>query len=226
MIFEPGKNAEALDVPSKPENPPMELGTAARQALIALMVYVGEASNPELRARYRVTITKQARDELSKADLIRIRKGPRNAIYHELTEEGWKRAEQELTSLPPAGVSAAWLLLYGTFRHLSRLRAGQNLRIADVYAAADVEVTLEDRVRQAYRAVADAPGDLVGLAVLRDRLTDVARAELDEVLLAMDRRREIQLDPDPNRLALTARAKDAAIEVGGEDMHLISISRP
>ncbi len=49
------------------------------------------------------------------------------------------------------------------------------------------------------------------------------RTELDEVLVEMDRRREIQLDPDPNRAGLTQDARSAAISIGGEDKHLISI---
>ncbi|MFI6073814.1 hypothetical protein ACIA5C_19795 [Actinoplanes sp. NPDC051343] len=85
---------------------------------------------------------------------------------------------------------------------------------------------LGDRVREAYGELKTGGEGLVSLAQLRDKLPDVSRAELDETLLEMDRRREAQLEPDPHRIALTDRAKDAAIFLGGEDMHLIVIDTP
>ncbi|GGL16417.1 hypothetical protein [Mangrovihabitans endophyticus] len=83
-----------------------------------------------------------------------------------------------------------------------------------------------ERIRAAYQHLAARPGELVSLARLRDELPDLSRADLDAVLLDMDRRRELQLEPDPHRLALTQRAKDAAIRLGGEDMHLFTITGP
>jgi hypothetical protein len=70
------------------------------------------------------------------------------------------------------------------------------------------------------------PTDVVSLARLRDELGDADRAEVDAALLRLDRARVIQLDSDPNRKALTARAKAAAIRLGGEDMHLVSLMQP
>ncbi|MBB2948131.1 DNA-binding MarR family transcriptional regulator [Actinoplanes lutulentus] len=176
-----------------------------------------------MRSRYRFTITREAREELEKAGLITVRKGLRNANFHELTDEGWAVAERELTSPPPAGLTAPWLLHYATLRHIARLSARAGYRLADVYAGPD---GVEERIREAYSGLAKQGGDLVSLAALRAKLTDVPRAELDRILHEMDRRREIHLDPDPNRKALTDRAKEAAIAIGGEDKHLISIGRP
>jgi hypothetical protein len=83
-----------------------------------------------------------------------------------------------------------------------------------------------DAIRAAYNDLAPRPGELVSLARLRDSLPEVARDDLDAVLLAMDRNRELQLEPDPHRIALTQRAKDAAIQLGGEAMHLIVMLPP
>jgi hypothetical protein len=202
------------------------LSTPARQALVALMLHVTEASNPDLRKLYRVTIDRSARDQLAGEKLITWRKGLRGAIFHELTEQGWIRSKEELTAVPPDGVGAAWHLLYGTFRHLNALMIQNGYQVADVFARPDRGPrSIADRVRQAYAELADKPGDLVSLARLRDEMPDVPRGELDEVLLEMDRQRAIQLDPDPNRKALSDRAKQAAIPLGGEDMHLITIGR-
>lgn len=89
--------------------------------------------------------------------------------------------------------------------------------------SAPAAVPVETRVRAAYQKLAARPGDLVSLARLRDELPDVSRAELDAALLGMDRRRALQLEPDPHRIALSQRAKDAAIPLGGEDMHLLTM---
>ncbi|GIF75818.1 hypothetical protein [Asanoa siamensis] len=203
---------------------PVALSTPARQALIALMLHVTEASNPDLRKLYRVTIDKSARDELSGEKLLTWKKGLRNAIFHELTDLGWARGRQELTLAPPDRGGAAWHLLYGTFRHLDGLMATNGYKLSDVFVGQDHGPrSIEDRIRQAYGKLADEPGAFVSLARLRDELPDIPRKELDEALLVLDQQRAIQLDPDPNRKALSDRAKAAAIPLGGEDMHLITI---
>ena len=202
------------------------LSTPARQALIALMLHVTEASNPDLRKLYRITIEKSARDQLARDKLITWKKGLRGAIFHELTDEGWVRGRDELTLAPPDGVGAAWHMLYGTFRHLNGLMIKNGYHLADVFAGADPgPLSVEDRIRRVYGELATEPGDLVSLARLRDELPDIPRKSLDEALLDLDRQREIQLEPDPHRIALSDRAKAAAIPLGGEDMHLITIGR-
>jgi hypothetical protein len=80
--------------------------------------------------------------------------------------------------------------------------------------------TVSDRVHQTVRGLATV-GDLVSLAVLRDRLPDVARADVDAALVHLDRAGVLQLEPDPDRRNLTDRAKAAAVRLGGEDMHLV-----
>ncbi|MFG1881666.1 hypothetical protein [Micromonospora sp. NPDC049102] len=220
------------------------LGTSARQALVALMTHVSEASNPELYEQFRVRIEKNVRQELQDAGFIVWRKGMRGTIIHELTEKGWERARRELSAAPPERVSSAWLLHYGTLMHLNRLLTAHNLQLADLYigppATLDIDGQpapaeeeraagepdgIEARVRNVYLRLADAPGDLVSLARLRGSLEDLARDDLDRVLRAMDRRREIHLEPDPNRKALTQAARDAAVVIGGEDKHLITIDQ-
>ncbi|WP_213456743.1 hypothetical protein [Rhizomonospora bruguierae] len=202
------------------------LSTPARQALVALMLHVIEASNPDLRRLYRVTIEKSARDQLTREKLITWKKGPRGAIFHELTDQGWARGRDELTLPPPEGVGAAWHLLYSTFRHLNGLMIKNGYQLSDVFTGDDPgPLSIEDRIRQAYGGLAGEPGALVSLARLRDELPDIPRQRLDEALLDLDRQRAIQLEPDPHRVALSDRAKAAAVPLGGEDMHLITIGR-
>jgi len=202
------------------------LSTPARQALVALMLHVTEASNPDLRKLYHVTIEKSARDQLTREKLITWKKGLRNAIFHELTDQGWVRGRDELTLAPPEGAGPAWHLLYGMFRHLNGLMIKKGYQLSDVFTGEDSgPLSIEGRIRQAYGELAGEPGALVSLARLRDELPDIPRKSLDEVLLDLDRQRAIQLEPDPHRVALSDRAKAAAIPLGGEDMHLITIGR-
>lgn len=203
---------------------PVALGTPARQALVALILHVTEASNPDLRKLYRLTIEKPARDQLTGEKLITWKKGLRGAIFHELTDAGWARGREELTLAPPKGVGAAWHLLYSTFRRLDGLMIKNGYQLADVFDTTDPgPFSVQERILQAYAEVAGEPGALVSLALLRDQLPKIPRATVDESLLELDRQRAIQLEPDPNRKALSDRAKAAAIPLGGEDMHLITI---
>jgi hypothetical protein len=200
------------------------LSTPARQALVALMLHVTEASNPDLKKLYNVTIEKPSRDQLTIEKLITWHKGLRGAIFHELTDQGWARAREEFTSAPFPGLGPASRLLYGTFRHLDRLMIQNGYQLADVFTREDLgPLSIEERVRHAYGELAEAAGDLVSLVRLRDNLPDIPRVQLDKILLELNRQRVIQLDPDPNRKALSDRAKAAAIPLGGEDMHLITI---
>ncbi|MBM2615837.1 hypothetical protein JIG36_09745 [Actinoplanes sp. LDG1-06] len=200
------------------------LSTPARQALIALMLHVTEASNPDLRRLYHFTVEKSARDQLAGEKLITFRKGLRGAIFHELTDEGWARGREELTLAPPDGVGAAWHLLYGTLRHLDRLMIKNRYQLSDVFVVEDAgPQSVEMRIRQAYDVLAPEPGALVSLVRLRDELADIPREKLDQALVELDRLRVVQLEADPNRSALADDARRAAIPHGGEDMHLIMI---
>ncbi len=203
-----------------------DLSTSARQALITLMVRAEKVSNPDLRKSYRTEIKKDARAELEAEKLITCEVGPRRAIFHELTDKGWVRARQEFRAVPPANLSAAWLLHYATLRQLASLFERSDLQIADAYAQPDRDPEgVAERIVKAYFATAGKAGDLVRLAAVRDRLADVDRAEQDRVLLRMDQQRDIHLDPDPRRNELSPEEIDAALVVGGEAKHLIAIDR-
>jgi hypothetical protein len=90
--------------------------------------------------------------------------------------------------------------------------------------AATATARAETAILHAYSKLTGSPGTSVSLARVRDALpSSLARTDVDKALLSLDRARKIQLDPDPNRKALSDRAKAAAIHLGGEDMHLISV---
>ncbi len=83
--------------------------------------------------------------------------------------------------------------------------------------------SVADRITAKVADLADGPTGLVGLETLREELPEIGRADFDAELLRLNRERVIQLDPDPDRRKLTDRRRAAAVVVGGEDMHLVSM---
>ena len=90
-------------------------------------------------------------------------------------------------------------------------------------AAPSGGVELDARIRSAYRTLAVAPNGWVGLADLRAALGHAGRAEVDSALVRLARQPGVRLIPVANLKSLTARDRDAAIRVGGEDNHVIAI---
>ena len=81
--------------------------------------------------------------------------------------------------------------------------------------------TLRARILNAIDRLANGSG-YASLTRLRAELADLDRNDLTRALLDMDNAHVIQLDPDANRLGLTAEDRAAAIWLGGEYMHLVS----
>lgn len=158
--------------------------------------------------------------------------------HHSLSDRGWAKCNELLGTTPPAGTTpqgkALFTVLAGLGRHFQR----SNLRLADVFLPAEDSANtdpvskdsseqttpdVETRVINAYRALATKPGAWVGLAELRADLRSVARPDLDAVLSTLYSRPGIRLIPEENRKALTPHARAAAVSIGNQDKHLISM---
>jgi hypothetical protein len=82
-------------------------------------------------------------------------------------------------------------------------------------------------VIRALRELSPRPGALVPLTVLRARLGHNSPLDWSKVLLFMDDRRLVHLEPESDRFSLTAADHRAAIELAGRQMHLVRlIERP
>lgn len=88
-----------------------------------------------------------------------------------------------------------------------------------------VTVSVPDRVRTGYEQLADGPGAWVSLTRLRAALADLSRHEVDSALRELDLRPGVSLIPEANQKTLSPDDRVAAIRVGGEDKHLISVER-
>ncbi|QWF83017.1 hypothetical protein [Amycolatopsis sp. CA-230715] len=205
------------------------LGHKQTAAMFTLMVLDREVSNPELETIVGFTLTGNERTELNDLGYV-VSTKPGRAFCHQLTESGWGWCEAELgVKTPPPHsrsnlIGGLYVLLGGFDDYLRR----QNLRLADLFART-VEPTkadIESRIRTAYRKLARSPRDWVGLVDLRPMLGGASADAVDALLKELSRAGKVHLVPESNRKVLTAADHKAAIRIGGEDNHLLSIEAP
>ncbi|MFI5558969.1 hypothetical protein ACIA2T_06785 [Amycolatopsis japonica] len=85
----------------------------------------------------------------------------------------------------------------------------------------------EDRIRAAWKSLAKQQGDWIRIARIREAVGgDVTHDEITQVLTAMMRRGGVHLAPDSNRKVLTEDDHKSAVNLGGEDKHLVAIEPP
>ncbi|MFF3869063.1 hypothetical protein [Micromonospora sp. NPDC001898] len=211
------------------------------QALVVLMVEARKLTNAELRDLAGFALTGKDNKKLVELGLVETDRS-RRMLSHELTDEGWRVMRQLHTGAPPrAGRSASrslFTLLGNLHRGLDRLRishadffkqtaadpAGPPATAGDAPpAAATAGGDVAELVRAAYRELAATPGAWVGLADLRDHLDGTDRAAVDAALRALVRQDGVRIIPVANSKSLTARDRAAAVRIGDEDNHTLSI---
>ncbi|CAM3803351.1 hypothetical protein KIPE111705_25795 [Kibdelosporangium persicum] len=205
----------------------VELGHKQIAAMFTLMKLAREVSNPELEEVVGFRLTGEDRRKLNKQGLVSSRE-ERRTLYHELTDDGWAWCAKEFSAKEPPGPrprSVLGVALYVVLNGLNDYMLRENLRPADVFASTGEhgEEDLEQKIRLAYRKLAASPQAWVGLADLRPLLGDVPTDEVDAALKEMSRSGQAHLVPEPNRKTLDAADHAAAVRIGGEDNHLISI---
>jgi hypothetical protein len=92
-------------------------------------------------------------------------------------------------------------------------------------AESPVEVA-KTRVLDAYAKLPKGPAGYVGLADLRDQLSDLERADVDEALRQLSRLPGVHVSPVANRKSLTQRDRDAAVRIGEDENMMISVEEP
>jgi hypothetical protein len=139
---------------------------------------------------------------------------------HQLTEAGLRQCRKELSAEAPDGAKPADRILFATWQLLARTlpRSLPELRSF----LGEAPPSLRDRILAAYRELATRPGGPVGLEKLREHL-NADRKEVDRTLVEMDDLREIHLEPDPDHGGLTAKAREAAVDLAGRPMHLLRV---
>jgi len=224
--------------------PEPKLSLPERALLLILMAENAELSNPQIKEKYApgLELTGKNRLRLIDAKLIECRKGARNAYFFSLGDAGWRWCREELTSAVPQGAGSAGHALYAVLSGLDRYLGRTGRSLAQVFGdqpeneqglpavASEPAVSggmtadeIEREIRRAYRRLADPAGSWVGLADIRDQLGAVPKPEVDGVLRLMVRMPGVQIEEETNQKALTRRDRDAAVNIGDRDQHVLAI---
>jgi hypothetical protein len=213
----------------------VSLSLPERSALIALMTIVKEATNNDVHEAYHFKIDKNVRERLIELGYITAHpvKELRGAYLHELTEEGWRHCREEFAADVPTKAPKADRLLSGVLHRLEEFMNRSHVEIADVFAPPDTDDTesaqvpesVDEKIRSLYNGFAARPGAWVSLSRLRDALSEISRDEIDEALLRLDLQPQVYLISEANQKTLSPADRKAAIHIGGEDKHLLSIER-
>jgi hypothetical protein len=216
--------------------PADHLGVQERAALLALMAQARAVPNPELEQLTGFRLSGSARLRLAARQLIESErredlKG--RPFAHRLTAEGWRWCATELGAERPARSGSAGGALYAVLAGLSRYLARSGLDLREVFGSGpaggapaqrdEPAPDLPERVRQAYRKLAREPRDLVSLTQLRPLLGGAPREAVDAALRQLSRARQANLVPQANQKILSQADRAAAVRIGNEDCHFISI---
>lgn len=205
-------------------------------ALVVLMAEARPVNNKELKELAGFALTGADQKKLETLGLIETVKKPLPFV-HELTDKGWAVVQRVRT--PPARSASAHKSLVTLLTNLDRALAGRSsyamffTRTAEPAAEPAFEPAaepvleqgsdLETRVRLAYDKLTPAPGEWIGIADVRDSLADVDRGTLDTTLRAMARLDDVRIIPLANTKALSDRDRAAALRIGDEQNHALSI---
>ncbi|MDI9898178.1 hypothetical protein QM797_25945 [Rhodococcus sp. IEGM 1381] len=151
----------------------------------------------------------------------------------ELTDTGWKFCT-DLMGTEPADRSngfdrALFTVLAGLRRWLDQSgsrpseifspRRPEDQAVEQAKGTADIEAS----IRAAYARLAREPGSTVRLSRLRNELHDIPRTDLDDALARLRRASDVSLIPEENQKTLTDEERAAAVVVGNQQNHLLSI---
>jgi hypothetical protein len=223
--------------------PDVVLSFPERAALLALMTFVDEVANPEIKARYGFSIDGKIRERLRTDGYIADRRDgtrPGRPFVLSLEEKGWLWCRDEFSTPPANEMPKSYRLLYGVLNNVDRYMRRSECQMADFFSAeaataavADpVPVTdnhaldadsVEKRIRSAYQELVREPRGWIGLRLLREKLADLPQGDVDEGLLRLDLLPGVYLQPESDQKNLTDADRAAAIRIGGELKHLLSI---
>jgi hypothetical protein len=210
-----------------------DLTVRQRAVLFALLGEARHVANPELERLIGVRLDGAERRDLNDRKLVEsVRAG--RAFAHELTDKGWRWCNQELAATPSERATGLERAHYRVFGLFARYLDAAGLSLADIARPAngiangtaneaDHEADLTASIEAGYRSLAPGSGEFVSLRELRLQLPGRPRPDVDAALTTMFTAQRINLIPQSNQRALSDADRAAALRVGGEYKHLISI---
>lgn len=208
-------------------------GTEAA-VLLVLMAEASPVKNSQLKTM-GPELAKASRDKLKNAGLIEVNPSVRPMTL-ELTDKGWRTCGELIGGEPPARSTGAGKAMFTVLAGLRRWLDRTDNRPADVFSAredqpapvgksetADEPADIEASIRAAYARLAREPGSTVRLSRLRNELHHITRTDLDDALARLRRASDVSLIPEENQKTLTDEERAAAVVVGNQHNHLLSI---
>ncbi|MGM1058560.1 hypothetical protein [Saccharothrix sp. Mg75] len=205
------------------------LGHKQAAVMFILMALSREVSNTELRDTVGFPLDGEERRDLNNRSLVEsTRPKPTSSFVHRLTNKGLMWCQSEMKHgepTPPRPRSTLAIALYTLLGALEQYRQREGLRLEEIFTP-EVELTeaeIVERVHSAYYKLARGSRAWVSLTDMRAMLVQARREDVDAVLKELDRSGKAHLVPESDRKVLTDADHAAAIRLGGEDNHLISI---
>ena len=203
-----------------------DLTVRQRAVLFALLGEARQVANPELEQLIGVRLDGAERRDLNDRKLVESTRAGR-AFAHELSDAGWRWCRDELAVAPGERAGSLERAHYRVFALFARYLDAAGLTLADIAlpapAAPPVAADLAACIEAGYRSLAATAGQFVSLRELRLRLPARPRTDVDEALAALFTAQRINLIPQSNQRALSDEDREAALRIGGEYKHLISI---
>ncbi len=203
--------------------------------MFVLMARADEIRNPDL-ARFGPELRKADREKLVDAGFVELGRDGRASTLT-LTDAGWAWCADELAQDPPARATpqlkALYTVLHGLGRHLdatdARLHevftpAGASATDATPKGVPEADSSVSERIRDAYVRRATGPAAWVSLTDLRRDLADVPRDGFDAAVRELERVPGVGVIPQEDQALLTPADRDAAVVIGTQRCHLISIA--
>lgn len=206
---------------------PDELSGTEQAVLLVLMAESRPVPNAELE-RLGPKLDKPKRDRLNRLGLIEST-GTR-PLVHELTDTGWAVCRSLFEADAPPRSTGQGKALYTLLRALHRYFDQAELAPADVFLPAEDQPPApaagagpEVELRSAYAELASRPGGWVSLLQLRQAVPSLPRTTVDAALISLYQQPGVSLIPEENQKVLTPADREAAVEIGNQDKHLIAI---
>jgi hypothetical protein len=171
----------------------------------------------------------------------------KQAYWLEVTDRGWRWAEDHLGDELPDRSYAGTFVLRAWLRRLRAFIQGGNLSLADIISPQPIVPGHDDRDQGVKRTSPAATMDYEGLCQrirkaylevtggryntrallsdIRPKLQGVDRATLDETLKRMEREERASLMQLDNRIEITPADRDAEIQIGREPRHILWIAQ-
>lgn len=191
-----------------------------RCVLLVLMAEARELTNAELYTIAGLRLDGRNRRRLNDLELVTSTL-VRRAYVHELTDHGALWCGAELSAERPQRSGSAGGALYSVLAGLGRHLDDTGRTLAEIFRP-----DVAGRVEAAYAELTRGCGTALRLTDLRDRLSEMPRAEIDDALQELARRADVHIRAESDQKTLTDRDREAALVLGGTPRHLLMIEVP